>query len=58
MDNVLRMGNLEVQPKLCKSHVEMCVFHLLKDGYDITAVQELPGHKDVKTTTLHRTRCT
>ncbi len=27
--------------------------HLLESGYDIRTVQELPGHKDVKTTMIH-----
>ena len=26
--------------------------HLIEDGYDIHTVQELPGHKDVKTTMI------
>lgn len=27
--------------------------HLLADGYDIRTVQELPGHKDVRTTMIY-----
>ena len=27
--------------------------HLLKDGYDIRTVQELLGHKDVRTTMIY-----
>ncbi|MBW1966472.1 MAG: tyrosine-type recombinase/integrase, partial [Deltaproteobacteria bacterium] len=27
--------------------------HLLQDGYDIRTVQELLGHKDVKTTMIY-----
>ena len=27
--------------------------HLLEDGYDIRTVQELPGHKDVRTTMIY-----
>lgn len=29
------------------------VTHLLEAGYDICTVQELPGHKDVKTTMIY-----
>ena len=27
--------------------------HLLEGGYDIRTVQELPGHRDVKTTMIY-----
>ena len=34
-------------------HLSSFPFHLLQAGYDIRTVQELLGHKDVKTTMIY-----
>jgi site-specific recombinase XerD len=37
----------------CHTFCHSFATHLLADGYDIRTVQELSGHKDVKTTMIY-----
>ncbi|MDQ2972480.1 MAG: tyrosine-type recombinase/integrase [Pseudomonadota bacterium] len=50
--NAVRRARID-KPAPCQTLRHSSATHLIEDGYDIQAVQELLGHKDVSTTQIY-----